>query len=211
MTTRNFSLRTLSAALLLAAGSVTVMAQTTPAPAPAPTPLASTVQRDVNQQNRIEAGLKDGSLSTREAGRLEKEESRIDRQQARDLKDGKLSPREQAQLRREQNRVSRDIAADKTNGIQGNPQSASSQRMQADVQRNANQQARIEQGVQSGALTGREAGQLERGQARVDRKEAIAARDGHVGAKEQANIQHSENRQSDKIFDKKHNLRNAKG
>jgi len=53
--------------------------------------------------------------------------------------------------------------------------------MQADVQRNINQQQRIEQGVKSGALTTREAGRLERGQARVDSAEARAGADGHVG------------------------------
>lgn len=207
MTISSFSVRTLSAALFLAVGSVSVMAQTVPANNPS----ANTLQRDVNQQTRIEAGLKDGSLTSQEAGRLEKQESRIERQQAADLKDGKLSLREKAQLRREQDRASRDIAADRANPARGNPQSASSQRLQADVQRNVNQEARIEQGVKSGALTTQEAARLERGQARVDRKEAIAARDGHVGAKEQLHIQHSENRQSDKIFNKKHNLQNAKG
>ncbi len=39
---------------------------------------ASTTQRDVNQQTRIENGLKDGSLTTREAGQLEREQSRVD-------------------------------------------------------------------------------------------------------------------------------------
>ena len=38
----------------------------------AQTTAASTTQRDVNQQTRIEDGLKDGSLSTKEAARLEK-------------------------------------------------------------------------------------------------------------------------------------------
>ena len=72
---------------------------------------ADTVQRDVNQQTRIENGLKDGSLTTREAGKLETEQARIDRLQAKELKDGKLSLMERAQLRRAQNKVSRDIQA----------------------------------------------------------------------------------------------------
>jgi hypothetical protein len=93
----------------------------------------------------------------------------------------------------------------------GNPESKSSERMQADVQRNVNQQTRIEQGVQSGTLTNREVGTLERGQARVDRKEAAAARDGHVGKHEQALIQRKDNHQSEEIFDKKHNGKNRKG
>lgn len=79
--------------------------------------------------------------------------------------------------------------------------------MQADVQRNINQQSRIEQGVQSGALTTKETANLERGQARVDRKEAKAGANGHVSAGEQAGIQNAENNQSKKIYREKLNNR----
>jgi hypothetical protein len=79
--------------------------------------------------------------------------------------------------------------------------------MQADVQRSINQQGRIEQGVQSGALTNKEASNLERGQAHVDRAEARAGADGHVGAREQARIQKKETKQSQKVFREKHNTR----
>lgn len=192
-------LRLLSASLLIALGSVGAYAQST----------AGTVQRDVNQQTRIEDGLQSGSLNVKEAGRLEKEESRIDRLQAKDMKDGKLTLRERAQLRRAQNQASQDIHAAKTNAVQGNPESASNLRMQADVQRNINQEKRIEAGVQSGALTTKEAGQLERGQARVDRREARVARNGRVGAAEQGRIQTAENRQSGEIFVEKHDQRVA--
>src|SRR5262249_56531272 len=124
-----------------------------------------TVQRDVNQQQRIEQGLKSGQLTTGEAARLESEQSRIQRDQSRALQDGKLSPAEKARLQREQNQASRDINRLENNAVKGDPNSASSKRMQADVQRNINQQQRIEQGVKSGQLTNREAGRLERGQA----------------------------------------------
>jgi hypothetical protein len=53
-------------------------------------------------------------------------------------------------------------------------------------------------------LTNREVSKLDRGQADVDRKEARAAANGHVGKAEQAGIQHSENRQSRRIFNQKH-------
>src|SRR6266850_6147533 len=93
-------------------------------------------QRDVNQQQRIEQGLKSGELSTREAGQLEREQQHVDKMEARDLRNGSISPAEQARLNAAQNEAGRDIAADKHNGVAGNPNSASSQRMQADVQRN---------------------------------------------------------------------------
>src|SRR5438132_7018443 len=156
---------------------------------------AGTVQRDVNQQNRIEQGLQSGQLNTREAARLEREEAKVERDQSRAMKDGTLSPAEKARLAREQNKVSRDIYREKHDAQTGNPNSASSQRMQADVQRNINQQQRIEQGVKSGALTDRETARLERGQARDNRLEARAGADGHVGAGEQRRIQGAENRQ----------------
>jgi len=165
---------------------------------------AGTVQRDVNQQQRIEQGLQSGSLNTREAARLENEEARVQRDQARALQDGKLTPAEKARLAREQNRVSRDIYREKHDAQTGNPSSASSQRMQADVQRNINQQQRIEQGVQSGSLTTRETAKLEAGQARDTRAEAHAGADGKVSAREQKRMQKKENRQSARIHHEKH-------
>src|SRR5919204_1871478 len=147
---------------------------------------AGTVQRDVNQQQRIEQGLQSGQLNTREAARLEREEARVERDEARALRDGKLSPAEKARLAREQNRVSRDIYREKHDAQTGNPNSASSQRMQADVQRNVNQQQRIQNGMQNGSLTNHEAARLEAGQSRTDRKIANSAANGHVGAGEQA-------------------------
>jgi hypothetical protein len=159
----------------------------------------NTVQRDVNQQQRIENGLQSGKLTTREAGALEREQSRVDQLQAKDMKDGKLSAAERRQLRNAQNKVSRDIHTAETNGVNGNPLSASSQRMQADVQRNVNQEKRIESGLADGDLNKRQAARLEQGQAHVDRMEARAGADGHVGAAEQRRVQGAENKQSARI------------
>jgi hypothetical protein len=165
---------------------------------------ATTTQRDVNQQTRIENGLKDGSLSTKEAASLEKEQGHVDRLQAKDLKNGSLSPAERARLNAAQNKVSTDIAADKHNAVTGNPNSASSRRMQADVARNVNQEKRVEGGIKNGSLTNHEVSKLEAGQAHVDRKEAAAGANGHVNAAGQRGIQRSENHQSKRIYRQKH-------
>ena len=165
------------------------------------------IQRDVNQEKRIEQGLKSGELTTKEASKLERDESRVDKMESKALSDGKLSNAEKRRIEQEQNKVSKEIYREKHDAQTGNPDSASSKRMQADVQRNINQQERIEQGVQAGQLTNREAGKLEHGQARVDRKEARAGADGHVGAGEQHAIQNAENQQSKKIHREKHNKR----
>ena len=177
-------------------------AQTTP---DTPTRAETDVQRNANQQERIEQGLQSGQLNTKEAGKLEKEQAHIDTMEKRDLRNGKISAKEQAKLNAAQNKASADITAQKHDAQTGNPDSASSKRMQADVQRNADQQTRIEQGMKSGELTNREAGSLEKGQAKVDRTEARAARNGHVTAREQAKVEATENRQSKRVHHKKHN------
>jgi hypothetical protein len=171
---------------------------------------ATEIQRNVNQQERIEGGLKSGQLTTREAAQLERGEAKIERMESKALSDGKLSPNEKARIERAQNAESRAIDRDTHNRAVGNPNSASSQRMQADVQRNVNEQRRIEQGIKSGQITNREAGRLERGQAHVNQTEARAGRDGHVGPHEQQRIQAAESRQSNHIYNEKHDRQTRK-
>ena len=120
------------------------------------------------------------------------------------MRDGSLSEAEKQRINRAQNKVSQDIYQEKHDAQKGDPNSASSQRMQANVQRNVDQQQRIEQGVRSGALTNHEVAKLERGQSRVNRREAHAAVDGVVGPHEQHRIQRTENRQSRHIWHEKH-------
>lgn len=71
-------------------------------------------------------------------------------------------------------------------------------------QRQINQERRIEQGEASGALTGREAARLERGQARVDRIEARAKSDGVVTGRERARLERAQDVQSRAIYREKH-------
>ena len=184
----------IGAVAVAAAFATPALAQTT----------GTVVQRNVNQQERVEQGLQSGQLTTREAAKLEGEESRVEKMESRALKDGKLSPDERARIDRAQNQVSRDIYREKHDAQVGNPNSPSSQRMQADVQRNINQQQRIEQGVKSGSLTNREVSKLERGQARDNAMQYRAGRDGHVGPNEQRRIQSAENAQSGRIYREKH-------
>ena len=186
--------RLITAAAIAAAFAAPVAAQTA----------GSMVQRNVNQQERIEQGLQSGQLTTSEAARLEAEEARVEKMQARALSDGKLTGQEAARIDRAQDHLSRDIYREKHDAQVGNPNSPSSQRMQADVQRNVNQQRRIEQGIQSGSLTNREVGKLERGQARDNAMQYRAGRDGYVGPNEQRRIQHAENHQSRRIYRQKH-------
>ncbi|MES2401063.1 MAG: hypothetical protein V4573_13820 [Pseudomonadota bacterium] len=168
-------------------------------------------QRDVNQQQRIETGLQNGSLNTREAALLERDQKRLQSAEAKDLKNGNLSTAERRQLTRLENKDSRDIREATSNGVKGDPLSTSSQRMQVDVQRNVNEDKRIEAGVKNGSLTNRETARLDQGQARVDGKEFRAGKNGYVNKGEQAGVQQAESNQSHRIHRLKTNDHNRRG
>ncbi|WP_353193830.1 hypothetical protein [Pandoraea pnomenusa] len=165
---------------------------------------AGETARDINQQQRIENGLKSGQLSTKEASSLEKGEAKIDKMQAHADHTGDTAA-EKARIANAQNKESAKIDRLKHNGKVGNPASKSSERMQADVQRNVNQEKRIAQGQAAGTLNNKQVGSLERGQARVDAAEARAGKNGHVSQGEQAGVQHRENHQSQRIHQDKTN------
>jgi uncharacterized membrane protein YebE (DUF533 family) len=70
--------------------------------------------------------------------------------------------------------------------------------------RQAAQESRIQQGTQSGALTGREAAKLERGQDKVQAMEGKAKADGRVTPRERARLAKEQNKQSRNIAKQKH-------
>ena len=71
-------------------------------------------------------------------------------------------------------------------------------------QRQANQQKRIDQGVKSGELTGKEAARLEKGQERVQKMEDKAKADGKVTPRERERLQQAQGQESKKIYREKH-------
>lgn len=77
-------------------------------------------------------------------------------------------------------------------------------------QRQENQEKRIDKGVATGQLTGKEATRLDKGQARVQKMEAKAMADGKMTKKERARMEHAQDRQSRKIYREKHDQQSAK-
>ena len=71
-------------------------------------------------------------------------------------------------------------------------------------QRQLNQENRIQQGVQSGSLTQKEAANLEKGQTHVQTMENKALSDGKITQKEAQRINETQNKQSRKIEQQKH-------
>jgi hypothetical protein len=66
-------------------------------------------QREANQEQRIDQGIKSGQLTPGEAGRLEAQQTRIRQREARMKADGHLTAGERERLTRQQNRASRNI------------------------------------------------------------------------------------------------------
>ena len=73
--------------------------------------------------------------------------------------------------------------------------------------RAARQQKRIDQGVASGKMTPQEAAHAEKREAKLQGDIAKAESDGKITKKEQAKLTHEENKNSRKIYRKKHNAK----
>ncbi|MDT8992333.1 hypothetical protein RQP54_15785 [Curvibacter sp. APW13] len=95
-----------TASTLLMVGATFAQA---PAPTPAPVPKPSIDTRQATQEQRIQQGVQSGSLTTKEAARLEKGESRIDTAQNRAAADGKVTKNEQRHLEKMTNQESKAI------------------------------------------------------------------------------------------------------
>jgi len=72
------------------------------------------------------------------------------------------------------------------------------------TKRQANQQARIGQGVKSGELTPKETQHLEAREAKIQHDKKVAKSDGTVTPAERAKLNHEENRTSRAIYRQKH-------
>ena len=74
--------------------------------------------RKENQQKRIGNGIENGSLTPKEAARLEHKEAGLNKEIRHDRKvnGGNLTNKEKAQVNRQQNRLSKDIYKQKHDG-----------------------------------------------------------------------------------------------
>ncbi len=72
-------------------------------------------RREARQQNRINQGVRNGSLTPRETYRLQRQQANINAREARYKSDGKLSRGERRDLNRRLNRASKNIYHKKHN------------------------------------------------------------------------------------------------
>jgi len=158
-------------------------------------------QRQHNQRERIQQGVKSGELTRRETGRLVEEQRDI-RQLERGYKsDGTLTGAERRDLQHEQNQASRDIYRQK-HDEQDRPPAAV--RDPGVNERQANQTARIQQGVKSGELTHGEAQELRTERRDIRDLEHTYKEDGTLTHDERQDLHQQLNQESREIYEEKH-------
>lgn len=92
---------------------ILAIAATLPALAFAQAATPGVDQRQANQERRIDQGVASGSLTQREAARLERGQQRVERAENRAKADGVVTGRERARLDNAQDAQSRRIYAQK--------------------------------------------------------------------------------------------------
>ena len=92
-------------ATFIAAFAFPALAQTTSTP--------RIDQRQQNQQQRIDQGVKSGQLNQKEAARLQKGQARVQKMEDKAVADGKVTAKERRKIERAQDKQSRKIAREK--------------------------------------------------------------------------------------------------
>ena len=217
MQVKSFFLGAALAAMLLpaAAQSNAPAANTAPTEPPTKQDNATIGERKENQQDRIANGVKSGELTSGEAARLEKEQSKLNAETRamRAADGGKLTAADKAKIQRQQNRLSHQIYNQKhdaqTQAGTTPPTPAGTKAPTEVGRREENQQDRIAQGVNSGQLTAGEAGHLENNEAKINQevKQDRAANGGKLAPQEHKQVNQQLNKQSHQIYRAKHNGR----
>ena len=96
------------------ASTLAALAFALPAAAQTATPRVD--QRQANQERRIDQGVHNGTLSKREARRLDRNQRHVDAMENRAKRDGVVTRRERARMQVAQDRQSRKIYRQKHDG-----------------------------------------------------------------------------------------------
>ena len=99
--------------ILAAAIAVIVLASLS---AEAQTRTPNVTERQVNQQRRINQGVKSGELTRREAGKLQAQQAKVQRTKTKAKADGVVTQGERAKIHHQQNAASRNIYKQKHDG-----------------------------------------------------------------------------------------------
>jgi hypothetical protein len=163
-------------------------------------------EREANQDQRIANGLRSGEMTSGEAARAERTQSKIDQQvhDDRAANGGKLTGQEKQQINSEQNAASRQIYKEKHNDNTVKPNAVDN--------REANQQQRTANGLRSGQMTSGEAAKTNANQAKTAQQvhNERTANGGALTAEQKKQINKEQNKNSKQIHNEKHNDKTAK-
>jgi hypothetical protein len=154
--------------------------------------------RQREQARRIHQGVKSGELTPAEAKGLRQEERGIRTEEKQFKSDGKLTSAERTKLHSDLNKTSQDIHAEKHDA---EVRTTHDPVVNA---RQANQQARIAEGVKSGQLTGKEANRLEHEERNIRVEERTYKSDGKLTPAERKDLNQDLNKTSRDIYNQKH-------
>src|SRR5580692_4407516 len=162
--------------------------------------------REANQDQRIANGLRSGQMTSGEAAKAERTQSKIDQQvhDDRAANGGKLTGQEKQQINSEQNAASKQIYNDNHNGNTVKPNAVDN--------REANQQQRTANGLRSGQETSGEAAKTNSNQAKTAQQvhNDRTANGGALNAEQKKQINKEQNKNSKQIHNEKHNDKTTK-
>ena len=169
-------------------------------------------KRIENQEQRIDQGVQSGTLTPKETGKLEAEQAKIQQTEQRMKSDGQLTGKERERLNNMQDRSSQQIYRQKHDPQTANVGGGAAGNSVAPKvhKRQQNQERRIDQGVQSGELTPKEAGRLEAEQAQIHQTKERMKSDGQLTGKERERLGNMQDRSSQHIYRQKHDPQKAK-
>ena len=159
--------------------------------------------RQHNQRDRIQQGVRSGELTRRETRGLAEQQRDIRQLERAYKSDGTLTGAERRDLHHEQNQASRTIYRQK-HDAQDRPAVPAAVRSPGLNERQANQTARIGQGVKSGALTRTEAQGLREERRDIRQLERQYKSDGALTRDERVDLHQQANQQSKEIYQEKH-------
>lgn len=170
----------------------------------AQTTVSTFSERMEKQKERIEAGVRNGSLTVREGKQLMRQQRAIQNTYSNAMSDGSISTQEQAFLQSKQNLASDRIHLKRHNGVKNEMPVA------ADIRR-LKQDNRIHNGVASGQLTPDEAVRLHQKQVQIRLEEMKAKADGNVSPEERARLNGLQTEASHEIWQEKHDAETKPG
>jgi predicted carbohydrate-binding protein with CBM5 and CBM33 domain len=198
------SLTALTFAAVLTAGiSGAAMAQTTDDPNVPGHPRINEIdQRLENQQDRIDAGVKDGQINAKQEARDDAIDSKVSQQLSADeaKNGGHITKAEDVQLNKELNLDSKDIYDQRHEDVPGHP------RISEIDQRLENQQDRIDAGVKDGQINAKQEARDDAIDSKVSQQLSAdeAKDDGHITKGEQEQMNRELNVDSRQIYRQRH-------